>query len=68
MLTIIKIEGRTPDTAQYDPGYFITDGYTIYSYSPAIGFSDRPDMDKSRLNAHIERMKHKGFTIIIQEV
>ena len=68
MLTITKIEGRTPDLAVFDPGYFITDGKTIYSYTQSLGFMERNDIDRAKLDNHIENMKHEGFTIIIQEV
>ena len=68
MLTITKIEGRTPATASYDTGYFITDGYSYFSYSPSLGFIERHDIDRAKLDNHIQKMKEEGFTITIQEV
>ena len=68
MLTIIKIEGRTPDTASYDTGYFITDRHTYFSYTRELGFLERHDIDREKLDNHIENMKNEGFTVTIQEV
>ena len=68
MLTIIKIEGRKPDLASYDPGYFITDGYIVYSFTPSLGFIERRGIDRAKLDKHIQKMKDEGFTITIQEV
>ena len=68
MLTIIKIEGRTPTTASYDTGYFISDGHSYFSYTRELGFLERHDIDRAKLDKHIENMRNEGFTITIQEV
>ena len=68
MLTITKIEGRTPATASYDTGYFISDGHSYFSYTRELGFLERHDINRAKLDKHIQRMKDEGFTITIQEV
>lgn len=62
------IIGDDPKIKQgYDTGEFWMENGIIYSYCPAIGYCERKEMTRDRLNAHVDEMVEEKFQIIIQE-
>lgn len=67
-ITVYTISPGAPGTENYDPARFIVkesgNQVEIDTWAPSLGWwSNRPDMDPEKLEAHLENMKKDGFRV-----
>ena len=69
MLRIITITGETPETAEFSPATFILgeglDGLHVATYTPIMGYTDRPDLTLEAVEKHLAAMREDGFTVTV---